>query len=181
MLHKTLIVLIFTAETTSHCPARLFQSPQKLFVSVSMLYIWYTLVEDPNICPHVLPYTFPQQGAELDDAPQFLFPKRKWSDLGTGDIFLMPRGGAEFSLTSLRIKDTQRFAGWRHKTDVNHYSPALALSISNTQNLMELNCSNAQKLSQYGLQLCFPCSPWLWAKTPWITRPWLSDSSKAWC
>lgn len=39
MLHKTLIVLIFTAETTSHCPARLFQSPQKLFVSVSMLYI----------------------------------------------------------------------------------------------------------------------------------------------
>lgn len=34
-----------------------------------------------------------------------------WSNLGTGDIFLMPRGGAELSLTSLRIKDTQHLAG----------------------------------------------------------------------
>lgn len=190
VLHKTLIVVIFIAETTSHCPARWFQSPQKLFVSISLLYIWYTLVGDPNMCPHILPYSFPAArswGWWWKPSPTIPVPQKKvvgsgcWSNLEIGDIFLMPRGGAEFSLTSLRIKDTQHFSGWRHKTDINHYSPALALSISNTQNLIRLNCRNAQKLSQYGLELCFPCSPWLWAKTPWITRPLLADSSKAGC
>lgn len=82
ILHKTLIVLIFTAETTSHCPARgLFQCPQN-YLSPFPCYIfdihwWGTPIfvlmsfHTPSL----------QQGAELDDtnlAPQFLFPKRKW-------------------------------------------------------------------------------------------------------
>lgn len=87
MSHKTLFVLTFTAEIMSYCPARLLQSPQELFVSISLLYIWYTLLGTPACVP------CPSIHLPCKPSPTTPVPQEKvvrsgcWSNLGIWDFF----------------------------------------------------------------------------------------------
>lgn len=114
-------------------PIQVHLSPQELsqFISISLMYRLWTLMEDPILTPYTLPVTFlavricawwcklspvipmPLHTEKPKSCEMWVEAKfRIWG------LWSYPRGDPQLSLTSFGVQDAQHLPGWTHKTVV---------------------------------------------------------------